>query len=259
MYLHLLLAIFLYLRSCLAGVASTTPATLSGTGLTGTDKTYYDRTVLLDQNKHGAESSTFVTVSRTLVVRAAAVEQDKVPYTVVHVSWNGATEVKEWHVYHTNSEGKERKLAAKAEKHGFETVVWSEGWASRVVVEGIDKDGDKLGESYVFPTIPTKEELDASLSNKDHLHRPEDTISTKIAPSLPVDPSNHVPELPKMIYRLLHPLVAFLAGFILTNGLIGLILLMRHRAVGEDPWRDSKGAYEPVREDDRDEDTCRVP
>jgi hypothetical protein len=181
-------------------------------------------------------------------VRAAAVEKDKVLYTVVHVSWNGATEVKEWHIHFTTAEGEEQKLAAKAEKHGFETVVWFEGRASHVIVEGVDKDVDNLGESYASPVLPTNEELDSSLSNKDHLQRPEDTSSTNTSPSTSAYPSPQEQELPETVYRLLHPLVAFLGGFILTYGLIGLILLARHRAIAGDLLTSSRGGYEPVPE-----------
>ena len=98
-------------------------------------------------------------------VRAAAVVKDKATYTIVHMSWNGATEVKEWKVYHTNAYGDDRTLAAKSLRSGFETAVWTEGYATHVLVEAIDKAGNKLGQSYVFATIPTHDELSSVSSH----------------------------------------------------------------------------------------------
>ncbi|KAK3718734.1 hypothetical protein LTR37_004953 [Vermiconidia calcicola] len=92
-------------------------------------------------------------------VRAAAVAKNGITYTIVHMTWNGATEVNTWKVYHTDELGQERKLATETPKYGFETAVWTEGQASHVVVEAFDETGRNLGESYVFATIPRKDEL----------------------------------------------------------------------------------------------------
>ncbi|KAK5168776.1 uncharacterized protein LTR77_006085 [Saxophila tyrrhenica] len=95
-------------------------------------------------------------------VRGAVVAKDDSFYTIVHMSWNGATDIKEWRVYHTNEDGKNRTLAATVAKFGFETVVWTEGPASHVLAAAISKDGHILGESYIFPTIPVAKELGAA-------------------------------------------------------------------------------------------------
>ena len=48
--------------------------------------------------------------------------------TIVHVSWNGATEVATWNIYQTDLEGKGRKLLASTPRHGFETNVTYAGY-----------------------------------------------------------------------------------------------------------------------------------
>lgn len=73
--------------------------------------------------------------------------------TVVHVSWNGATEVHTWNLYRTTSIGEQAQLVASANKTGFETRVQYDGYASYVYVEAVDKDGVALGCTDVQKTI----------------------------------------------------------------------------------------------------------
>ena len=89
-------------------------------------------------------------------VYAAVVEKSGQWYTVVHMSWNGATEVRDWNVYHTDAESTERKLVAKVPKQGFETLAWTEGYREYVLVEALDKDGVALGVSRVFASLPPR-------------------------------------------------------------------------------------------------------
>ncbi|KAK3681168.1 hypothetical protein LTR37_020969 [Vermiconidia calcicola] len=86
-------------------------------------------------------------------VYSGAVINEGTTHTVVYMSWNGATEVSEWHVYATNARGKKRLLIATTPRRGFETSVWAREFANHVIVEAIDADGNKLGESQVFATV----------------------------------------------------------------------------------------------------------
>ena len=72
--------------------------------------------------------------------------------TTVHVSWNGATEVKGWNVYSTTQGGGLRsgQLVAEAPKEGFETRIEVAGDAGFVVVEAVDGEGKEIGRSDVF-------------------------------------------------------------------------------------------------------------
>jgi hypothetical protein len=93
-------------------------------------------------------------LSRPPDVHAVVVKLRKDVYTIVHMSWNGATELEQWHVYHCDANGSNRRHVATARKTGFETGVWTEGRASHVVVEAVDKGGERIGESQIFPAIP---------------------------------------------------------------------------------------------------------
>jgi hypothetical protein len=86
-------------------------------------------------------------------VHAAIVTKDGQWYTIVHMSWNGATEVHDWRVYHTVKDGRETSLVATISKQGFETSTWTEGYGSHVFVEALDKNGNILGKSDVFASL----------------------------------------------------------------------------------------------------------
>lgn len=75
--------------------------------------------------------------------------------TLVHVSWNGATEVATWNLYKTDADGIHEELAASNARQGFETAVSYEGYASFVVLEALDEYGQILGRSNVEKTIPS--------------------------------------------------------------------------------------------------------
>ena len=74
--------------------------------------------------------------------------------TVLHVSWNGATEVETWRFYKTTGNGNVRKLLGDRRRSGFETMIEVEGYASYIIAEGLDKNGEVLGTSATFKTIP---------------------------------------------------------------------------------------------------------
>ncbi|KAK5168454.1 uncharacterized protein LTR77_007024 [Saxophila tyrrhenica] len=79
--------------------------------------------------------------------------------TVVHVSWNGATEVATWDLFEAVPlHGQEKHHLRSVERDGFETMVVYDGVLDHVVMEARDRNGTVLGTSEVFKTIPLKAE-----------------------------------------------------------------------------------------------------
>ncbi|EXJ53302.1 uncharacterized protein A1O5_13463 [Cladophialophora psammophila CBS 110553] len=74
---------------------------------------------------------------------------DKALSTVVHVSWNGATEVATWNLLHTDFYGKFSELIASSPRQGFETQIRFQGFAKHVVLVALDINGKELGRSNV--------------------------------------------------------------------------------------------------------------
>jgi arylsulfotransferase ASST len=68
------------------------------------------------------------------------------PSSIVHVSWNGATEVADWLV-HTGPRANSLHAAGVAERHGFETVIPIGAQAGYVAVTALDASGRKLASS----------------------------------------------------------------------------------------------------------------
>jgi hypothetical protein len=120
-------------------------------------------------------------VARTVVAQSAGGTQ-----TVVHVSWNGATEVvsldlshfttniyanrdlqKSWNLYKTTKRNKPRVLVDQQSKSGFETKLSYDGYAQYVIAEALDSDGFLLGKSMLLKiekpniTTPAVEEEEA--------------------------------------------------------------------------------------------------
>lgn len=84
---------------------------------------------------------------------AYGIEGREAARTVLHVSWNGATEVESWRFYKTIGNGEMKKLLSTRARSGFETMLEVEGYSSFVIAEGLDKNGAILGTSAVFKTI----------------------------------------------------------------------------------------------------------
>lgn len=74
--------------------------------------------------------------------------------TIVHVSWNGATEVAKWNMYHTTADGEKMTLVGSTARQGFESALTYDGYASFVVAEALDRNNQTLGKSLVVKTIP---------------------------------------------------------------------------------------------------------
>ena len=66
--------------------------------------------------------------------------------TTISMSWNGATEVREWGVYGYDDEGKEVHIATVPQE-GFETTVTYSGLVANVYAEARDRNGNLLGTS----------------------------------------------------------------------------------------------------------------
>ena len=89
---------------------------------------------------------------------------------MVYVSWNGATEVATWNLYKTNHEGISgtNEPVAAVPRSGFETSLRYGGYATYVVVEAVDKNGDLLGRSRVVKTIVSSALSDKEVVEEEH-------------------------------------------------------------------------------------------
>jgi len=101
--------------------------------------------------------------------------------TIVHVSWNGATEVHTWELYGcTDVSGSDRTLLQRSRRTGFETALLTPGDTAYVVVQAIDGRGEQLGESRVTRTNLGS----ADTSEEAERLRQESQVSTTPASSL---------------------------------------------------------------------------
>jgi hypothetical protein len=74
--------------------------------------------------------------------------------TLVHVSWNGATDVAYWNMYKTDADGNNEELIGSTARQGFETVLSHQGYVSFIILEAVDASARTLGRSNVQKTIP---------------------------------------------------------------------------------------------------------
>ncbi|GAB7366184.1 hypothetical protein MBLNU230_g7744t1 [Neophaeotheca triangularis] len=72
--------------------------------------------------------------------------------TVVHVSWNGATDVAYWRLHHATPDGKITEPLVSQSRAGFETAITYNGYAQYVVVSAHDADDSELGRSEITET-----------------------------------------------------------------------------------------------------------
>ena len=72
--------------------------------------------------------------------------------TAMYASWNGATEVKSWRFFGGATSQGPFKLAAIADKDGFETRAVCSFFASYAYVEALQADGSMLGRSDIVST-----------------------------------------------------------------------------------------------------------
>lgn len=72
--------------------------------------------------------------------------------TVIHTSWNGATEVRAWRFWAFDHDRQGDIILGSARKTGFETAFVCHGFYTAVLVEGLDSEGRSLGNSTYQPT-----------------------------------------------------------------------------------------------------------
>ncbi|KAK5163442.1 uncharacterized protein LTR77_010624 [Saxophila tyrrhenica] len=157
--------------------------------------------------------------------------------TIVHVSWNGATEVHSWNLYKTNPNGEGRELVGSTLRQGFESMISYQGYASYVVVEALDADGNALGESRTIETLP-----------------PSDLISHVVADEAQWLQAHSVTSQSGSRLSVLEsPIVTYILGVVscaITVLVAALLWRARH---GGSSWMQRK-PYEPVGEKELDEE-----
>lgn len=72
--------------------------------------------------------------------------------TTVYVSWNGATEVKQWQVSTGTSRANGQPPVKTVPKNGFETTIFLTGNRGFIQVTGLDSNGTTLGQSAIVKT-----------------------------------------------------------------------------------------------------------
>ena len=164
--------------------------------------------------------------------------------TLVHVSWNGATEVKTWNLYKTNPKGGAARLVASTLRQGFETALTCDGYAGYVIVEGLDVDGKVLGRSGIFKTIAPRDPMHPAVIKETawlQEHSKDDPIANSDAP-LSGGPS---------IFS--NPIVQLLIGIVATViAAFGLVLFWRARRERVSWWRTKTPKYGAISEADEE-------
>ncbi|CAK4032812.1 Hypothetical predicted protein [Lecanosticta acicola] len=169
--------------------------------------------------------------------------------TMVHVSWNGATEVGSWNLYKTTETGEPMIQIFSRQRTGFETAMVWDGFASHVIVEAVDAEGEVVGRTDVVRTTsPPSEAVDGAVADEvywlQELHEENDPWKYK-------DP-----------YWLNHraagnSILGFLLGALCVGGLVALLWRFRNRGFGLFRARRSKSSsnnpqrYEPLDDQER--------
>ncbi|KAL4963543.1 uncharacterized protein BDV14DRAFT_176374 [Aspergillus stella-maris] len=72
--------------------------------------------------------------------------------TIIHVSWNGATDIATWRFFARSAEDGVAVPIGETTKTDFETMYIADGYLDWVSAEALDKDGNHLGKSDVHRT-----------------------------------------------------------------------------------------------------------
>lgn len=72
--------------------------------------------------------------------------------TIIHVSWNGATDVAGWNFYAQAFDRSSPVLIGYANKTDFETMFLVDGYMDWITVEAVDRDGKSMSKSVVVRT-----------------------------------------------------------------------------------------------------------
>ncbi|EMC97987.1 hypothetical protein BAUCODRAFT_410032 [Baudoinia panamericana UAMH 10762] len=100
--------------------------------------------------------------------------------TVIHVSWNGATEVKVWNFFTTDDGVHSPRRIGNAEKAGFETSVVIGSHFATVFAEAIDGSGRSLANSTMVNTeLPLGWRMDFSLPAPERPSSPQEASADK--------------------------------------------------------------------------------
>jgi len=99
--------------------------------------------------------------------------------TQVHVSWNGDTEVRSWHLYNTTSDGDHENKIASVDRVGFESLLRWEGYSSFVTVKGLDGNGEVIGMSNIVKTAehPRDPRKLAKMTKSDQLDQQQPLLA----------------------------------------------------------------------------------
>ena len=179
--------------------------------------------------------------------------------TMVHVSWNGATEVKSWKLYKTTKTGYPMIQILEKKKISFETAMVWDGFASYVLVEAIDRTGAVIGRTNIVRTFDPPENalsgavadevawMQEVLGENDHALKAEDAY---------FDPTSNFVD----------SLFIFFFGIACSMASILLLLRLKGRGLLRFKWlqyqlvldREEEGLLEKGHEEEDDEEATLV-
>lgn len=96
--------------------------------------------------------------------------------TIIHVSWNGATDVASWKFYARASHNGTPELVGNTTKLDFETMYIADGYLDWVSAEAVDREGNVLGTSVVHRTT-TPENWHLAGFQGDETPTPHDPVA----------------------------------------------------------------------------------
>lgn len=164
---------------------------------------------------------------------AAHTSDSNTTTTLVHVSWNGATEVAKWKLYKTDQKEQKKLEIGFFKRTGFETAIPYNGYATYVYAEALDSTGKVLGRSdLVTTTEPDNMKTAAVAQEIAWLTDASDSDSGSL--------KDHAKSI------LWNPTSTFFAGVISSIVIFAVVLFVRNRS-----WRRRRGpSYQPVAEGD---------
>ena len=188
-------------------------------------------------------------------VHSAAIKVAREMHTIVHVSWNGATQVASWNLYKSNAKGEAMELVASTPRRGFETAIVYKGYASHVMVEAVDHNGSNLGASRLVNTIAPADKLHpAVVQEAEWLQDNSEGIAGSYGPE---DSNSLLADVDGVFGN---PIVTFFCGilFCLAAGsTVWLVLVARRK--GAFPWWRKTPLYSVLWEGDQHEEDASPP
>ena len=176
-------------------------------------------------------------------VHAAAVVKSSKVGVVVHVSWNGATEVDRWRAWRSDSDGRllERLPGCHSKWTGFETEMKSDEFARYVVVEALDLEGNPLGRSDVVAVTVARELSD--MADAAHKQWKDEYVADTSFFSTMTD------ELYEMVKDPIVQVVCIAISAASLLGIIFTVIVLRRRRNETQTvnwWNSKEKIYEPV-------------